>query len=75
MTGTPDLPDPAGTWIPTPTADLIATTVGEMRARTDLDQWDAADFGRVDSGGWSPCTWVIHLPQDDDFPVIVRRKP
>lgn len=62
-------PDPEGTWLPTPTEDRIATTVGEMRDRTDLDQWEFANRA----------TWEIYhdpsaLDAPDDFPVIVRRR-
>ena len=51
---------------------LHTTTVGEMRDRTDLDQWEVANW---DHGEWGTYEDPLYWEDPDDFPVIVRRKP
>lgn len=48
------------------------TTVGEMRNRIDLDQWEVAnwEYDRWDKD----VTQGFYWDGPDDFPVIVRRK-
>jgi len=69
----PQQPDPEGTWLPTPTSDQIATTVGAMRDRVDLDQWE---FACTWASGWASYDTSDAPDYDapDDLPVIVRRK-
>lgn len=79
-------PDPKGftldRWFMPGDADagdvIHVTTVGEMRNRTDLDQWEYAN------NGYLLCEWLPFDGEDrswdwddddpDDFPIIVRRK-
>lgn len=52
---------------------FTVTTVGEMRDRTDLDQWEYCD---ATWGRWANWPTINGFTSEsDDFPVIVRRKP
>ena len=68
----PQHPDPEGTWLPTATSDQIATTVGAMRGRPDLDHWEVSDTEWQRWTCWTEMDWQA---APDDLPVIVRRKP
>ena len=62
---------PAATEMVTFEAPLFGvTTVGEMRDRADLDQWEWASACH---GTWTP--WFPEFEAAPDFPVIVRRRP
>ncbi len=66
------LPDPEAqaTWVLYGERQCIATTVGQMRDRVDLDQWEWANAA---SGKW--IRWPRYfMAENDDFPVVVRRK-
>lgn len=61
-------PDPNGIWWP----GQITTTWGEMRDRSDLDEWEYANVGPYVSG-WNTCTEIARDTRVD-FPLTVRRR-
>jgi hypothetical protein len=69
------LPDPNGEWVWSSDARYRywSTTVGEMRDRTDLDQWGvAAPFGYWVKALTAARYWAEE-PAADSHPIIVRR--
>ncbi|NIR35089.1 MAG: hypothetical protein GWN07_03300 [Actinobacteria bacterium] len=66
------LPDPdySAMWTDLDGRMIFVTAVGRMRDRVDLDQWEWANAG---SGKW--IRWPRYfMAENDDFPVVVRRK-
>lgn len=67
-------PDPLWLMVREDEGGFGVTTVDEMRARTDLKQWEYAS-------NYESCEWLsmdVYWEWDnedpDDFPIIVRRK-
>lgn len=70
-------PDPEGTDISLDGQFIgFVTSVGEMRGRTDLNQWE---WACTDQGTWfqlydNALLFLLFAECTDDFPVVVRRR-